>query len=248
MQINNTPIYIGTSGYKFDDWKDVIYPSYFRNEDMLSYYSASGLEYLELSFTFYKCPTVDDIQNIVTNGGNNMNYTVRLLKEFLHNRDADETEFKEGLKPMIEEGRMKGYMADFHTNFAPSQKNLAVLERLRDKFSDFPIFMSLQNRSWYRQQYIEELDKLGIIRCTVDKKGIPFRMSVTGNHAYFRLFGTSGGIDHLYTPLELNRLYKHIESASLVCKSVFVVFANVAKGNAPRNAKQLQAIIKDKGK
>jgi hypothetical protein len=69
MFLNNTPLYIGTSGYNHADWKGTFAPKDIDNFDLLSFYANKGFNFLELTFTFYRMPEPDKILHIVNRTG-----------------------------------------------------------------------------------------------------------------------------------------------------------------------------------
>lgn len=50
-----TKIYIGTSGFSYDDWIGLFYPSTLNRKDWLSFY-AKHFKTTELNVTFYRTP------------------------------------------------------------------------------------------------------------------------------------------------------------------------------------------------
>jgi uncharacterized protein YecE (DUF72 family) len=89
MKINDTEFFIGTSGYKYDDWKNKFYPPIKHNYEMLEYYS-SKFNFLEITFTFYKIPIERTIASLLDRIGNNFKFSIRLTKKFLKNKYSKE--------------------------------------------------------------------------------------------------------------------------------------------------------------
>src|ERR1041385_4706245 len=61
-QILTMPLYVGTSGYSYKEWKGRFYPPALPAKEMLSYY-ASGLHAVELNNTFYRMPQPSMIES-----------------------------------------------------------------------------------------------------------------------------------------------------------------------------------------
>lgn len=256
---DDTPFYIGTAGYKFDDWAGNFYPTKIQNEAMLGHYSRiRGLKFLELTFTFYADPTAEITQNIAENSAEDLAFSVRLAKRFLKEPPTvfDSGRFKNGLDPIYE--RVKAYFADFFYGFPPSRANLDHIAKLRDRFADKPFFVELANRGWYKQKYLDELKALGIgiVVCEYPPESglAPYFVQAFGRNAYFRLYGNSPewvghdkrSLDYDYTERELTRIMKDAGALSAISDSVFISFCNSAKGYAPKNALQLKRMIKDR--
>ncbi len=150
----DTPVHVGTAGYKFDDWVGTFYPAKTFNEKMLGHYSQDkGLKFLELTFTFYTDPTEEITSNIAENSADDLHFSVRLPKRFLKNPSSifDANRVMSGLAPI--EDRVSCYFADFFYGFMPSKANLDHIAILRDRFGkDKPFFVELANRRWYKEK------------------------------------------------------------------------------------------------
>jgi len=248
MKINDTPILMGTSGYKYDDWVGTFYPARISNEEMLPYYiKESGLRFIELTFTFYAIPAKEDIQLILDKAGDELMFSVRLHKKFMKGKFEEAEAFKEAISPLADAGRLKAYLADFHPTFGPSQENLHLIKNMLKTFDQAPLFLDLSNRGWYKERYIDEVKEIGAGICIVDKKGLPVHPVISpGNLSYVRLYGQSGDIGHKHTVQELNKVYRAMDKVSLVSKEIYVSFCNVGQASAIKSAKQMSAIIKSK--
>lgn len=256
---DETPFYIGTAGYKFDDWAGPFYPNKIQNEEMLAFYSKTKrIKFLELTFTFYADPTVEITQNIAENSADDLMFSVRLPKRFLKNPSSpfDAGRFKNGLDPIYE--RVKAYFADFFFGFPPSRANIDHIATLRDRFADKPFFVELANRGWYKQKYLEELKALGvgIVVCEYPPASglAPYFVQAFGRNAYFRLYGNSPlwtghdkrNLDYDYKERELVRIMKDAGALSAISDNVFISFCNSANGYAAKNALQLMKLIRDR--
>lgn len=253
---NDTPVYIGTAGYKFDDWLGTFYPDRFPNEEMLKFYSRDkGIDFLELTFTFYNDPTEEITANIAENGSDELAISVRLGKRFLKElpQKDDADRFKSGLSPIY--NRVKAYFADFYNGFTPSRANFEHILRLRDTFSDRPFFVELANRGWARQKYQEEFKENGVGVVNADfppTAGLaPYSVKAYNNMAYFRLYGkspewqgaTNRDLNYRYNMKQLDKFKKDIDIVASVSSSVFVSFCNSAMGSAAANAIDLRKML-----
>ena len=253
---NDTPVYIGTAGYKFDDWLGTFYPEQFPNEQMLKFYSRDkGIDFLELTFTFYNDPTEEITANIAENASDELAISVRLGKRFLKEPPLkeDASEFKNGLSPIY--NRVKAYFADFYNGFTPSRANFDHILRLRDTFADKPFFVELANRGWARQKFQEELKENGVGVINADfppSAGLaPYSVKAFNNMSYFRLYGKSPewegpqkrDLNYRYSIKQLEKFRKDIDIVASVSSSVFVSFCNSAMGSAAANAIDLRKML-----
>lgn len=255
---HDTPTYIGTAGYKFDDWVGTFYPAKTFNEKMLGHYSQDkGLKFLELTFTFYTDPTEEITKNIAENAAEDLSLSVRLPKRFLKNPSSifDANRVMSGLAPV--QDMVRCYFADFFYGFMPSRANLDHIATLRDRFGkDKPFFVELANRRWYKEKYMEELKNLGvgIVICDYPyKSGLaPYFVQHFGENAYFRLYGNSPewvshetrNLEYDYSEKELTKIMNDATQLGKTADKVFVSFCNSAKGYAPKNAMELKRMMR----
>ncbi|KAA0259051.1 DUF72 domain-containing protein [Deferribacter autotrophicus] len=259
ITINETPVLVGTSGYKYDDWKGSFYPKSISNFHMLSYYGKKDyLNLLEITFTFYNIPYQNTVKSIVDRG-ENLSFSVRLNKRFLKGRynKQDVRDFYAGLKPMIDKGKLEALFADFNFSFSASKENFEHILRLSEEFKEFPLFFELPNRTWYKDRFLELFreHRIGIIVLDMPKiKGLaPYYPFSSNNFTYYRLYGRSKlwltpedkYLDYKYSKEELTEFIDDIKTLSLISKKVFVSFCNVVNASACKNAEEFVQLIKE---
>lgn len=260
MKLNDTSLYIGTSGYNHEDWKGTFAPDEIHNFDLLSYYADKGFNFLELAFTFYRMPERDKIQQIVNRTGDRVKYSVRVPKTLIrHPEDDTECElFLKGIAPMVESGVLACIYADFHPSLSASRKNQELISSLRNRFPGIPFFAELANRTWYKERtmsYFKDND-IGVAIIDMPQiKGFAPYYPVCTNHAlYFKLYGrsplwlTTGEkmLDYSYKDADITRFLEDAEKKSVMASNIFIVFANVAKGHAPLNALRMAELAAGK--
>lgn len=257
MNLNDTPLFIGTSGYNYEDWKGTFTPKKTSNFDLLTHYVNSGLNFLELTYTFYKFPIADKIAGIVERVGDNISLSIRLTKSIMRKNPNKEdiNTFKEGIKPALESGKLKAIFADFHHLFTACRENFDILQSLKDNFSEVPLFFELTNSTWHKESYYEKFKKAEIGLCVIDggnfKGFAPYYPICSNSSVYFRLYGKNPGwissndrvLDYNYSNKELEKFVQDAKDVSVFAKNIFFSFCNVEKGNAPKNALELKSII-----
>lgn len=261
MKINDTPLFIGTSGYNYDDWKGTFAPKDTSNFDLLSYYASTKLNFLELTYTFYRLPIAEKISGIADRIGDNVKLSVRLTKTFLR-KTYDENDvklFKQGLAPAVEKGKIAALFADFHHLFTASRENFDIILKLKETFSEYPLFVELTNSTWHKERFYEEFKANDIGLCTIDGPSFrgfaPYYPICSGGGAYFRLYGKNPAwlnsderfLDYSYTDKDLKKFIKDAGNASVMAKNIFISFCNVEKGNAPKNALRTVELLNGEG-
>lgn len=258
MKINDTPVYIGTSGYNYEDWKGSFAPLKTESYDLLTHYVNAGFNFLEITYTFYRTPIPEKIAGICERLGDNIKLSIRLNKSLMRKKPnkAEIDSFKAGIAPAVERGRVAALFADFHHLFTASRENFDILLELKESFSDIPLFIELTNSTWHKERFYEEFKANGIGLCTVDgprfKGFAPYYPICSGAGAYFRLYGknpmwingTDKFLDYNYSDKELAKFITDAKNVSVMAKNIFFSFCNVEKGNAPINARTLMDAIK----
>lgn len=251
----NSMIYLGTSGYKFDDWVGRFYPKGIKKADMLEYY-VKHFNLLELTFTYYKLPTYGEIKNIFDRSGDNILFTVRLPHFFQKGRfnSDDVKNFLIGISPILDSDRLFALFADFPYRFSACKKNFEYIIHLREVFKEYPFFVELPNRTWYKQRYISEFKESGVGIIALDLPNIvgfaPFYLSTINGKGYIRLYGKSKiwltpetkELCYDYSAEELFNLSSDLKKVSDFSK-LAVSFCNVVDGFAPKNALKFKGLL-----
>lgn len=257
MKINNTDLFVGTSGYNYDDWKGTFAPADTSNFDLLSYYASTKLNFLELTYTFYRMPIPEKIEGISKRLGDNTKLSVRLTKGFMRKKyELSEVKlFKEGIAPAVEKGQVVALFADFHHLFTASRENFDIILKLKENFSEYPLFVELTNSTWHKERFYEEFKASGIGLCAIDGPSFrgfaPYYPICSNGGVYFRLYGKNPGwlsaeerfLDYSYSDAELKKFVKDAVNVSVMAKNIYFSFCNVEKGNAPKNALRMLEFI-----
>ncbi len=254
-------IYVGTSGFSFEDWKGNIYPENLRKSQMLGYYwNVLGLNAVELNFTYYSIPSYRTMVSLLRKTPPWFVFTVKIPGSITHegwksSLDRSEIEkYLNSVKPMMEEGRLKLHLAQFPYSFKYSCDHLDYIRRISDRIK--PLAIEFRHDSWNRPETYEFLSYNGITYVVVDEPKIarlfPYVPKFTTDTAYFRFHGRSekwfeaeGGerYDYLYSEEELSAFAKDVKEISKKVKNTFVFFNNCHEGKAAKNAKTFKEMI-----
>ncbi|MDR0454771.1 MAG: DUF72 domain-containing protein [Deferribacteraceae bacterium] len=258
MKINDTPLYIGTSGYNHEDWKGVFAPQDMHNYDLLTYYADQGINFLEVAFTFYRIPEADKIQHIINRTGDRVRFSVRMPKALVRNPwdDTAYEEFIKGVAPMLSRGLLECFYADYHPSFSASKKNQEMIAALRNRFPKIRFFAELSNRTWYKERIFSYFREHDVGMTVIDMpniKGSAPYYPVSLNHAlYFKFYGhnplwiTTGEkfLNYSYSDNEIRRFLRNSVECSVTAQAVYFIFANVAAGCAPKNVLRAKELAK----
>jgi len=258
-------LYIGTSGFSFNDWVGRVYPENIKPSQMLKYYWAVWkFNAVELNFTYYTLPTVKSIISMLRKTPMNFYFVVKLPGKITHeawkNGEIENcvNKFLETIQPMIDEGRLKLLLAQFPYSFKFSRKNVEYIEKIREYFKDLDIAIEYRHRSWLREEVFEYMKKRNIVYVIVDEPPIkelfPYYPYHTTSKAYYRFHGRNKKwfeaengerYDYLYSTEELKKFAKDVRRSMEEVKEVFVFFNNCHRGSAVINALDFSKMLRE---
>ncbi|MFQ5694652.1 MAG: DUF72 domain-containing protein, partial [Terriglobia bacterium] len=161
-----------------------------------------------------------------------------------------------------DEGKLGALLAQFPFSFKNVPENRAYLERLAERFRDFPLVIEVRHASWNQLEFYDWLTERGIGFCNIDQPVIG-RSLKPSEHAtapvgYVRLHGrnykewfsspdsgeredATGAerYNYLYSSEELEPWAERIESVAANSELTFVITNNHFRGQAVTNALQL---------
>ncbi|HIP92021.1 MAG TPA: DUF72 domain-containing protein [Thermotoga sp.] len=257
-------LYIGTSGFSFNDWIGRVYPENIKPSQMLKYYWAVWkFNAVELNFTYYTLPTVKSIISMLRKTPMNFYFVVKLPGRITHeawkNGEMENcvNKFLKTIQPMIDEGRLKLLLAQFPYSFKFSRKNVEYIEKIREYFKGLDIAIEYRHRSWLREEVFEYMKKRNIVYVIVDEPPIkelfPYYPYHTTSKAYYRFHGRNKKwfeaengerYDYLYSTEELKKFAKDVRRSMEEVKEVFVFFNNCHRGSAVINALDFSKMLK----
>lgn len=236
-------IYIGTSGYSYDDWVGPYYPENLDKKEFLAYY-AREFPCTELNFTYYRMPNVWTLERIADKVPSGFLFAVKLNQQMTHQRENLEGVFEEftaALRPLLEQGKFGCLLAQFPYSFHNTPANQDYLRLLREQLEGLPTAVEFRNREWIQPEVFELLRENDLGFCAVDqprfKNLIPPVAEVTSPRvAYVRFHGRNYAkwwkheepyerYDYTYSEEELQEWVPRIQYMDKEAEKVFV-FAN----------------------
>ena len=239
-------LFLGTSGYSFDHWKDKFYKTK-NSKNFLSEYS-QHFKSVEVNNTFYKTPTENSIENWKSY---NLNYTFKVHRYFrnLLYSDADIQELKESWN--IEYILLKDLCEVFVLQFDDRRSaNIDAIERLRKTVSKKArIVIEGRNDTWTQDDVLEKLVEVGISLVILPRNAIAWlnnekilKYMRQLDFVYIRFHGPKLYAGH-YSDEELKRWKKIIKSLLKQKKDVYCFFNNDENAAAPEDALRLQNMM-----
>ncbi|MCZ7555822.1 MAG: DUF72 domain-containing protein [Bacteroidia bacterium] len=237
-------IYLGTSGYSYDDWVGPFYRHDVKKPRMLEYYQ-HFFPVSELNYTYYTMPRPSTLFQI-RNKAPNMRFSVKAHQSLTHERRSVQQswqEFADAMMVLSDTDQLSCLLFQFPYSFRCTQDNMSYLDEIVEYFNTFHVVLELRHSSWYNEMTYAYARKRGITLCSVDAPKLPGLTSdalVAGrDFSYYRLHGRNAQnwfdgdnvtrYDYRYTPDEILQIVNNILTLLEASGSVYV-FAN----NHPR--------------
>jgi len=259
-------IRLGTSGYKFEDWKGTVYPQNIRDSDMFAHYvNQFRLNSVELNYTYYVMPSRRVFESYACKCPKDFEFTVKLYGGIPHDPWLGNSplsvnkelcaRFLSAMEPWAETDKLGCILAQFPPHMRPSDMAWDFLFTLRNALSGYRLVYEFRHKDWISRHTISTLKQVGIGFCAVDAPLVgplmPLVPAVTSDIAYLRLHGrnrlwfkdASVRYDYFYSPEELRALLPTIRSMAMRSGKIYIQFNNCHAGSALRNVKMMQYLL-----
>jgi uncharacterized protein YecE (DUF72 family) len=163
-------LYLGTSGFSYNDWVGHFYPIGLPRRDWLTYY-AREFNTCEVNSTYYALPKPANMAAMADKTGDGFLFTIKAYQEITHRRE-DISVFKaflEAIEPIIVTGKLGCILAQFPFSFRPDQCNWDYLKMVREQFGELPVVIEFRNAQWLRKEVFDLLRQLRLGFCCVDE-------------------------------------------------------------------------------
>lgn len=254
---------VGTSGYSFADWVGPFYPPGMRSGDFLSFYS-KRFPVVEVNSTYYRIPPPRVLEQMEKKTPPGFRFMVKLHQSMTHEGSSDASlvqEFLAMLEPLKRAGKYDGLLAQFPWGFRRTAASEAHLDTLRKRLEGEPLFAEFRHDSWAKPDLGDWLRERSIGYCAVDEPALKGLMPpialLTTDTAYVRFhgrnsetwWGRGGGdrYDYDYSEAELKEWLEKVAKLAEQAKRTYLFFNNCHAGQAARNAKLMQELLRRQG-
>ena len=188
-------IWIGTSGYSFDDWQLSFYPPGLKRGQRLNHY-VRHFRTVEVNSTYYRLPNPIVLRQMERKTPADFRFLVKLNQAVTHKGVSDPDHFRTYLKaiePLEDVGKFYGSLAQFPWAFRRTPRAVDHLRAIKDRMGDRPVFAEFRHDSWACDETFAELRELGLGFCAVDEprlRGLfPPLVRETNGIGYVRFHG-----------------------------------------------------------
>ena len=239
-----TNLYIGTSGWHYDHWRQRFYPEKLIKAKWLEFY-ASHFTTVELNNSFYRLPSEAAFANWRDSSPANFIFAVKVSRFITHIKRLKNTE--EALEKFVAGAKILGgklgpllyqLPPNMHRNDDVLESFIIGLPRGMKHVFEF------RHQSWLDDTVFEILRKYNAGLCVFDMPSFGCPLVATADFAYVRFHGSTRIYSSCYSDEELAGWAKKLVDLAVNLKTVYVYFNNDAEAFAVRNAISLRGYLK----
>jgi uncharacterized protein YecE (DUF72 family) len=263
-------ILVGTSGFRYTDWRETFYPGSLKERDFLGFYE-QHFPVVEINYTYYAMPGLKTMASLAGRTKPGFKFCIKAHRSMTHDIVQNEVTgyhdetgkifeaFKGALAPIISEGKLGCVLIQFPWKFKPSQASFDYVLHSKDCLEGLPVVIEFRSNEWVREETFRFLKSEGVGFCCVDEPRLRGLMPpitvVTSSIGYVRFHGrnkakwyahetVSDRYDYLYSREELSEWVPKVKSISENAKETYVFFNNCYAGYAPANALMMMEMLK----
>ncbi len=207
-------IYVGTSGYYYDDWVGIFNPprpsrkqiesmtdEQKADQDRLRFYQ-KYFSFVEINNTFYAEPSLAHFLDIESRSKENMLFSVKVHKDISHTKDNNIALAQDMMRrhitavsPLIESGRFFSFLIQLEDHTFRAQKKLDFLLRVASVAlsEHVDVHIEFRHKSWHDEQVLTALKNSGIGICNTEippvPHAFPLKAYATTDKGYIRYSG-----------------------------------------------------------
>lgn len=245
-----TGLLIGTSGWSYNEWAGVFYPS--ANTNKLSFYSKI-YRTAEIDSTFYAFPSKGMVQGWSRYTPDDFIFSVKLPQMLTHEKrlelkkgvEADLLRFLSLMKPVIVAGKMGSVLIQLPPSFSYDDD----FEKLKDFLGIIPddvrFAVEFRHPSWLRENVWSLLRSKNVANTIVDEPLLPPDTVVTADFAFIRWHGRGSRpwYNYRYSQSELAAWAPKVREVTGRVKETFGYFNNHFRGFAVENSLKMMGML-----
>lgn len=251
-------IFVGTSGFSYDDWSGPYYPAGLPSAKRFDYY-ASEFSCVEINSTYYGWLSQKTARSLVYRAPRGFRFTLKLHRSLTHESGGGLKEriarTREQAEPFVSASAFGCYLAQFPNRFRPRKEAFDQIEELANELT--PLVVETRNAEWQQAEIASRMEAMGVALCCVDAppvRGLPcWQPTRSGPLGYYRFHGRNAAkwyghqvawerYDYLYSREELAERAQDI-LASEADRECYVLFNNHYGSQAVTNARQMAELL-----
>jgi uncharacterized protein YecE (DUF72 family) len=235
--------YIGTSGWSYDHWNGLFYPSGTKSSDRLKYY-ITQFDTVEINNTFYHLPSPSVFETWEKVAPDSFIYALKSSSFITHMKKLKDPE--EPLTNFIERANhLKDNLGPILFQLPPRWR--CNPSRLKSFIKYLPrnirFAFEFRDPDWFNEEVYSILKKDDYAFCIYHMPDLESPVEVTASFAYIRFHGAGTLYGGKYPKSYLSRWADTIRGFAREGIDVYVYFNNDANANAIVNANELIELL-----
>ncbi len=240
-------LYIGTSGWSYDDWIGPFYPKTIKKGKMLDFY-VQEFNLVEINSTFYALPNKYAVIAWNKKTPDDFVFTAKIPREITHKRllKKGEPVFKEFyslMHPLIDAGKLGCFLIQLPPKFSTEYKG--DLKAFLDFVPDTVTFAAEFRHTSWDETSVDFLREYNCAFVVTDSLKMKPDVRITADIGYVRWHGRNPKhwYDYEYTEKELEQWLPRINDMQHSTKDLYLQFNNHPRGQAIRNTRMLKDLL-----
>ncbi len=251
-------LWVGTSGYSFEDWVGPFYPKRLKRNEHLAFY-ATHFPVVEINATYYRIPPRRSFEAMAERTPRGFLFVAKANEEMTHRMSRREelyATYLDAIEPLRLADKFDGVLLQFPFGFRNEPRTRSHLAFLRTALPGMRLWAEFRHESWNRNPVFEYLRRLDIGYCAVDEPRLaglmPDVSHLTNDTGYVRFHGRNeatwwgGGHERYnweYSEAELSEWTDRIRSLADQADRTYIFFNNCYMGRAVKSARILRKLL-----
>ncbi|HET7301955.1 MAG TPA: DUF72 domain-containing protein [Candidatus Saccharimonadales bacterium] len=246
-------IFIGTSGWHYNDWIGQFYPPDITGYHELTYH-ARFFNTVENNSSFYRIASEPTYKTWGKMVPADYRFSIKLNKQITHISRLQVTDaVRERVQYILDttqvlEQKLGALLIQLPASFTFDLQRLETFlafftKEVRSHPFVFDLAIEFRNRYWFTNETYALLRKYNVALVAANSSRYPGTRQVTANIAYIRMHGPAKLFASSYSDEQLHELAAYINGISPTVDRVYVYFNNDFHGYAIANAQTLQKFL-----
>ncbi len=239
--IDKSQLFIGCSGFHYQEWKSVFYPERLPQSKWFQFY-CEHFNTLELNVSFYKFPTEKSLEKWYNNSPEDFKFSVKVPRAITHFKKFTACErmlndffssVQKGLKD-----KLGCVLFQLPPQLLYSEESLEkIITNLNPAFKNV---IEFRHESWWNENVYQEFEKENITFCGISYPKLPDDVIKTNSGIYYRFHGVPLLYKSAYSEKFLLATARKIKK--IKAKEAWIYFNNTWGTAAIENGKFFQQI------
>lgn len=243
-------IFIGTSGWSYNQWEGLFYPEDLPSSKRLEVFS-KHFQTTEVNYSFYRLPSPQVYKKWYDQTPDNFVFALKASRFITHIKRLRQV--KKAWRKFLDNAqnlkqKLGPILFQFPPNFKAKEKNInnliGFLELINADFPEGKFSFEFRHSSWSKSPIYNLLKKYQVVWVIADSSKYPREDKITADFVYIRMHGPGALYASKYSLEDLKDLGLKLKKWAKKGLTCFVYFNNDMEGLAIENAKELRELLR----